>query len=429
MSTLNLQVGASTDDAIEHITTGATVTVSVFTPRFGDYGGYGHNGLRFTGVSGLSGATINTATLTFRAMLTTSGSFIGDWYAEDAAAPTTFVAGGVGSNDITDRTPTAATCEGDSVDFGNWTAGSDYEFTGDGVNTIADIIQELADSYDPSAIALLHIYISGAGERVAKSYDSDPALATKLDIDYTVGAQVDVYPSAVPITYTIPTPTFEPGEANFTPSAVVYSWTILEPSVVAGVGIFPSAVPFSWTIPTPTWSCLLTITPDAVAYTWTILAPDVTIGVVVKPDAVPIAWTIPTPTFTPGLANFTPDALAYSWTIPTPSVSTVGVTYTIFGEVTREIDPADFPDGAAFYFEVVIQTSSAAVPVYAQLFNVSTASPVANSEISSVSTEPERKRSSALSLPSGSNVYRAKFGGEPGGFFIIFYGGIVVETD
>ncbi len=181
MTTLNLQVGASADDANEDVGDGSMNLTRATLPIGSDRGGF-HVGLRFTGVSGLSGATINTGTLTFRASATYGADFIGDWYAEDAAAPGTFTSG---NSDISNRTQTTATCEGDGTDFGAWTNGQDETFTGDGVNTIADILQELADSYDPSTIVLVHIYTSGGGLRGCKSYDDTTSFAPKLDIDYT----------------------------------------------------------------------------------------------------------------------------------------------------------------------------------------------------------------------------------------------------
>ena len=183
-TTLNLQIGASADDAYENRSTGA-VNLTDNQNIFGSIGSLADPGLRFTGVSGLSGANIDAATLTFRATATDSGSFVGDWFAEDAASPSAFAATNF---NLSGRSVTTATCEGDSSDFGNWTDGNDHQFTGDGTNTIADILQELADSYDPSEIVLLHRYTSGDGERLLRSYDGDSALAPKLDIDYTAAA-------------------------------------------------------------------------------------------------------------------------------------------------------------------------------------------------------------------------------------------------
>lgn len=182
-TTLNLQVGASSDDADEVVSSGS-MDLTDSNSDFGSVGIPHHIGFRWTSVSGLSGRTIDSATLTFRASTSDTGDFVADWFAHDAEAPGTFT---TTTSDISDRTRTTATCEGDGVDFGNWTGGQDETFTGDGTNTIADIIQELADSYDPSAIVLLHIYTSGSGERIALTWDIVTDTAAKLDIDHSAG--------------------------------------------------------------------------------------------------------------------------------------------------------------------------------------------------------------------------------------------------
>ena len=195
MTVLNLQVGQGSDDGFEWGPGSflGNTTHDGSGVLMGDFGTPGSTfaAFRWAGVSGLSGSAISAATLNFpSARDTDSGSFIGDWYAEDAAAPPTITEGTANFN-ITPRTKTTATCEGDGSDFGDWTAGdnggSGWDFVGDGINTIADIIQELADSYDPSTIVLLLAYTSGSGERVPHSYDFNSAYGAKLSITYTSG--------------------------------------------------------------------------------------------------------------------------------------------------------------------------------------------------------------------------------------------------
>lgn len=185
-TTLNLQVGVSADDAEETVSSGS-MSLTNTNIRIGDLSVDRHAGFRFTGVSGLSGATIDSATLTFRANVSDSGAFVGDWFAHDVEAPGTFTSTNSNISDTGQRPRTTATCEGDGSDFGNWTGGSDETFDGPAPG-IKGIVQELADSYDPSAIALLHILTSGGGERIARAYDGDTALAAKLTINFTGGA-------------------------------------------------------------------------------------------------------------------------------------------------------------------------------------------------------------------------------------------------
>jgi len=180
--TITPQPGASEDDASQSVT---TTVVNLTNPElFGQPGSNQHCGIRFPGVSGLAGATIDTGLtfITFMPRSNDTGGFTGDWYAEDAAAPPQFAAI---NNNITDRARTTATCEGDGSDFGDWADNTPVTFTGDGVNAIGDIIQELADNYDPSAIVLLWIYASGTGERIADSWDNSAADCPELTIEYT----------------------------------------------------------------------------------------------------------------------------------------------------------------------------------------------------------------------------------------------------
>ena len=192
-STLNLACAASDQDGREIVSSG-NVNITATTQSFGSLSGTPqHHGLYFGSVSGLSGVTINSATLTFRATATDSGDFVGDWFAEDGATPGVFVAG-TGTFTISGRTMTTATCEGDGSDFGAWTSGGDHTFTGDGVNTLAGITQEIADSHDPSAIVLIHIYASGTGKRTFETWDNAGTNPPKFDIDYTAGGAGATHP-------------------------------------------------------------------------------------------------------------------------------------------------------------------------------------------------------------------------------------------
>lgn len=181
-TTLNLQVSSSFDDAYEAVSDGGVLNTPT-TLRFGSGSVPRHNGMRFVGVSGMSGVTVDSAVLTFRPFASDSGDFIGDWFADDREAPTEFI---TTTSNISNRTRTTATQEGDGSDFGNWTNNSPVTFTGDATG-IKGILQELADSYDPSEIVLMHIYASGDGERMLDSYNGSSADAPKLDITFTAG--------------------------------------------------------------------------------------------------------------------------------------------------------------------------------------------------------------------------------------------------
>jgi hypothetical protein len=426
MTTLNLQVGESADDATE-ASSGLVDNDQNYTGGrilMGDFIGWCHGGYRFQGVSGLNGATINSVILSFRAKDSDTGSFIGDFYAQDAEAPGAFVES---DYDITSRDRTTATVEADSSDFGNWTLGNWYSYPTDGTIDIKTIIQELADNYNPSEIVILFIYTSGTGERAAVSYDYDSALAAKLDIDYEAAGGVEVTPTAHNFAWEIPTPTFSPQTATFTPSALAYGWNIPSPSVVAGVQITPTVLVYGWAIPTPTLT--LEFLPSALAYGWAIPTPSVVAGVSVTPTVLAYGWAIPTPAFSPQTATFTPSAVAYGWSIPSPAVGVGEVIYSIWYEVTHTIDTNDYPSTAQYYLEVVLQTSAAAAPAYARLWNITNDVEVVGSEISTASETAALVRSAAITMPSGSKSYRVEYGGEPGSVITMYTAAVVVETD
>lgn len=221
MTVLNLQVDKGIDDAHEY--TNGVMDLASFNITFGHVGVGRHCGFRFTGVSGLSGSTIDAATLTFRAAVSDSGGFVGDWYADDRVDPPSFTST---TNDLTNRTRTTATCEGDGSDFGSWSASQDETFVGPGIG-IKGIIQELADDYDPAEIALLHIYASGSGERILTSYNGASSTAPKLSITFTEGG---------------PTPVT--GQASLTgigTLAAVAGLTLVADAALSGVGSLAAA--------------------------------------------------------------------------------------------------------------------------------------------------------------------------------------------
>ncbi|KKN54905.1 hypothetical protein LCGC14_0587980 [marine sediment metagenome] len=180
MATIDDQVEASSDDANE-ITAGQ-VSLLATSVVLGDAFDTRSGQRFFTLITGLAGKTITDAYLTWRANATDTGSFVNTMYGDDLEAPITFT---TTDFDISGRAKTTATVAAGSAELGNWTADSDYTLT------VTSIIQELADSYDPSAIVLFSINDSGNGERLGKSFNSDEALAPKLHITYTVAAGGD----------------------------------------------------------------------------------------------------------------------------------------------------------------------------------------------------------------------------------------------
>lgn len=170
-TTLNLQVGASGDDGWRNGTSFASGDtqhyVGVFSNTEEAYA-------RFTSVSGLSGATVNSADYQLYGAFG-GGSPLTKVYADEAAAP----AAPTSSADMTGRTRTTA-----GVDWDGTLTVSTFN-----TKSITSVIQELADTYDPSTIVTLHDD-DGSGsfdEQAHSTYDAASAQAPKLDIDYTAG--------------------------------------------------------------------------------------------------------------------------------------------------------------------------------------------------------------------------------------------------
>lgn len=430
MATLALQVNASTDDASESGGGSMFTTASYFV--LGSHFVV-HSGARFTGVSGLSGATINTAVLTFRAYASGSGPFVADWYADDRVDPPTF--GGGAGNTITSRTRTTATCEGDGGDYQNWTVGQDFTFDGitpaSDTDTIADIIQELADSYDPGEIALLSIWSSGAGERLAVTYNNTPATAPKLAIDFTAATgDTTVFPDPVPIHIAIPTPTL-----GLQPTPVAIHVAIPTPTL----GLQPTPVPIHIAIPTPQIIAGVTVYPKPVEIN--IAIPTPTLGL--QPTPVPIHIAIPTPVASPSPVTVSPSPVAIHVAIITPILTGGGgaeefTAYGVWDATAQEyvglerfLDPSLYATGTQFLLEVGLATSAAVNPVTAFLYNVTDSQKVVGSDVTSTATLFEVVRSSSFDLlalfGAGLKKYELRFGGVVGGDFGL-WGGDVLEV-
>lgn len=178
---VNEQVSADLDDAVEE-SDGDCVTDGMYITMGNYYAGF-HSGQRFASVTIQNGSTIGTAYLTWRSQFNDNGAFAGFLYGEDGANPPQF---NTDAYDITSwRLRTVGVTCG-SAELGDWSSGSDYDSP-----EIKTIIQELVGKYDYSSSApmvILFIYDSGTGERIGTSHDSDPDLAPKLHIEYSVAA-------------------------------------------------------------------------------------------------------------------------------------------------------------------------------------------------------------------------------------------------
>ncbi|KKN62633.1 hypothetical protein LCGC14_0509760, partial [marine sediment metagenome] len=177
--TIDEQVGTSLDDGRRY--TGALGFSATDTSHYIGYINHAnylvsHQFARFTGISGLSGATIDTALFKLFGTIQNTGDPLTKIRADDQAAP---------------DAPTNAS-EFDDISL--TTAGVDWDgILTDGVwndsPDIKTVIQELADSYDPTVIQIIHKDDgSGTGaynRQAARSYNWASSDAPKLHIEYT----------------------------------------------------------------------------------------------------------------------------------------------------------------------------------------------------------------------------------------------------
>lgn len=180
MTTLNLEVTYANraDDGYSSDPGGYwSNTVSAhFTGYYSSNGKTYYSYSRFTGVSGLSGATIDSAYYKiYRWSDSYQTNVLTKVYAEDAEAPS------------------APTSNSDHLGRTRTTAGVDWDGTlASGLNTSPDVksvIQELADGYDPSAILILHDDDGSSDINLFHSVAADygTGWGAKLDITYTAG--------------------------------------------------------------------------------------------------------------------------------------------------------------------------------------------------------------------------------------------------
>jgi len=204
--TIDEQVGVSADDGERNEQPWFTDTISYANHGYWSY--KRHGWARFTGISGLSGATIDVAYATPN-VDSVIGSPDVDLFAEDAAAPPAPTNGA----DYDGKPRTAA--------FTNWSPGSISGWQNS--PSIVGVVQELADSYDPSAIQLLPTgnNTSGTHRFVWRQYDSGSSFAPKLHIEYTAGGgSQTISPTGIASLEAFGGHTVLPGPVTLLPGAI-----------------------------------------------------------------------------------------------------------------------------------------------------------------------------------------------------------------
>ncbi len=184
MTTVEYQVGASSDDADQTFLGAAVILTSaplISLDKLDEW--HGH---RWTGVTIPSGATIDTAYIDLNIINTVQDEPDVTIDFEDSSTPGTFT---TGVNDISGRTGTTATVAWDDANYG--IASNNTWLTS--IKTppeIKTIIQELVDSYDYSSGLAMVARFEGqddVGDRDLRpnSYDGSTSWGAKLHIEYT----------------------------------------------------------------------------------------------------------------------------------------------------------------------------------------------------------------------------------------------------
>ena len=178
MTTLNLQVNASANDATENdafdTDTTGTQQDNLDTVDF-------WNGWRWTGASALAGATINTATCQFKISSSTTDEPQITFSVQALDNAPAFSAG-AGNANISSRTRSGAV----NWDNANLGVGASPEF-----KTSPSVVGLLNSSYLTSGvIVFVATTTSGNSARdfLCNTYDNAAADGAKLDVDYTVAS-------------------------------------------------------------------------------------------------------------------------------------------------------------------------------------------------------------------------------------------------
>ncbi len=180
MTTVNVQVGASSDDG-HQIATGTSPNINAnevgTIDADNEWGGY-----RWLDVTVPNAATINTATCDFYFSFSSGDEPKHDMDFEAHDDAPTFIAS---TNNMSDRTLT-----GNPVLYDDTDLGAPGTFTSPSLVTPLQAVVDRSGWLSGKAVVLMVIQptTEGARDWLTKSYDGDTALAAKLDIDYTAAA-------------------------------------------------------------------------------------------------------------------------------------------------------------------------------------------------------------------------------------------------
>jgi hypothetical protein len=317
--TIDIQVSARADD-------GANYTGTWGFTNSGDkiYIGYTSTSTRlscntfyrFTGISGLEGATITAAYIQLSAHSAYSGTPHSALYAADEASPAAPTnASGYNAIPLTSA----------SVDWTFSTPGaSDPNFQTS--PDLTAIIQELADSYDPSVIMIVQHNTVGSGNAYQSyhAYEELKSRAPRLHIEYTIETGPDTTPPVRSNSY--PSGTLAAGTTQTTLSLTTDEPATCRYSTTANTDYSSMADTFSVTGDT-SHTTLVTGLADGNAYTYYVKCQD-TAG---NPntDDLTISFSIAMPDTTPPVissvsdSNITAFSAVINWVTDEPADSQV----------------------------------------------------------------------------------------------------------
>ena len=154
------------------------------------------------------------------------------------------------------------------------------------------------------------------------------------------------------------------------------------------------------------------------------------VALLIAVEAASITATGIEPDFGFGNINVAVAAASLTLQAPVIAVSAGALEDLVFFHVERvNVNTADYPTGTTFKFQVVVGQDSVTTTVIARLRNVTTGLDVTGSELTTTNTAPTLLESGNLTLPSGTNLYRAVFGGAAGGEYRCYMARIRAESD
>ena len=219
-TTLNLQVGASSDDASQ--VTSDVVNLIATTVLIDDT--TEHCGLRWTNVTIPGGSTINAATLTLVINDTTEDEPQHQVRGQAADNAGTFT---LTSNDIDGRARTTASVQWNAANLGA-IAGSSWEWgapngsptAGANLNTVVEEITDRAGWVSGNALVMIYEQhtLSATRDLGIRTFDNASSVAANLYIDYKSGATIFQTLPAVAVGVAVPSGVSDGSGVSFSSS-------------------------------------------------------------------------------------------------------------------------------------------------------------------------------------------------------------------